>query len=134
MRCNKNALVRDKSSGWQLSWYPCHMSVYCFDIDGTICDQVEGDYSLATPKLDRIQRINELAALGHTIKFFTARGSKSGIDWAEPTKRQLEEWGLVYHELILGKPHADLYIDDKAIHSESFSWELDSEPGGSSIG
>lgn len=109
------------------------MSVYCFDIDGTICDQVVGDYNLATPKQDRIKKINELAALGHTIKIFTARGSKSGLDWTSATKKQLDSWGLVYHELILGKPHADLYIDDKAVHSESFSWELAGESGGASI-
>lgn len=109
------------------------MTVYCFDIDGTICDQVDGDYISATPFLDRIKRINELAALGHTIKVFTARGSKSGIDWTLATKDQLDGWGLVYHELIMGKPHADLYIDDKAIHSESFSWALVGEPGGSLI-
>lgn len=109
------------------------MTVYCFDIDGTICDQIVGDYNLATPNLDRIKRINELASLGHTIKIFTARGSKSGIDWAQRTKNQLDSWGLVYHELIMGKPHADLYIDDKAIDSESFSWELAGNSGGSSI-
>jgi hypothetical protein len=105
------------------------MAVYCFDIDGTICNQVQGDYRLAVPNSDRIRKINELAHLGHTIKIFTARGSKSGLDWAQETKNQLEEWGLIYHELILGKPHADLYIDDKAIHSENFSWELAPEFG-----
>ena len=109
------------------------MSVYCFDIDGTICDQVVGDYNLARPRIDRIKKINELAALGHTIKIFTARGSKSGLDWTDDTRRQLADWGLVYHELILGKPHADLYIDDKAIQSESFSWGLAGESGCASI-
>jgi hypothetical protein len=28
--------------------------------------------------------------------------------------------------LILGKPHADFYIDDKAIHSEDFPWGVGS--------
>jgi hypothetical protein len=108
------------------------MSVYCFDIDGTICEQVVGDYSLASPNTARIKKINELASLGHTIKIFTARGSKSGLDWSAATRKQLDDWGLVYHELILGKPHADFYIDDKAMHSESFSWELEGTSGGSS--
>ncbi len=118
---------------WSDPWYSQEMAVYCFDIDGTICDQVVGDYSLASPKEDRIRKINDLAALGHTIKLFTARGSKSGLDWAQATRLQLEEWGLVYHELILGKPHADYYVDDKAVHSEDFSWELASDSEGKSI-
>lgn len=109
------------------------MAVYCFDIDGTLCDQVVGDYLSASPRVSRIAKVNELAAQGHTIKIFTARGSKSGIDWSEETIAQLQSWGLTYHELILGKPHADLYIDDKAIDSESFSWELAGNSGGSSI-
>jgi len=105
------------------------MSVYCFDIDGTICEQVADDYSRAVPKIDRIKKINELAAMGHTIKIFTARGSKSGIDWHLATINQLDSWGLIYHELIMGKPHADLYVDDKGVHSEAFSWELGGELG-----
>lgn len=98
------------------------MNTYCFDIDGTLCSQEKSDYRLAEPNLGRIRRVNELFDQGHVIKLFTARGSKSGIDWAEVTKAQLGEWGIRYHELILGKPHADFYIDDKAIHSEDFDW------------
>ena len=30
------------------------------------------------------------------------------------TKQQLDDWGVKYHELIMGKPHADYFIDDKA--------------------
>ena len=32
----------------------------------------------------------------------------------ELTKQQLDDWGVKYHELIMGKPHADYFIDDKA--------------------
>jgi len=28
----------------------------------------------------------------------------------------LEEWNIKYHELILGKPYADYYIDNKGIN------------------
>jgi len=98
------------------------MKTYCFDIDGTLCDQQEDDYSRAEPHRHRIDRVNSLFEQGHRIVLFTARGSKSGIDWSESTRIQLEKWGLRYHELILGKPHADFYIDDKAIHSEDFDW------------
>ena len=98
------------------------MLTYCFDIDGTLCSQTQGDYRLAVPIEARIHKVNELFSQGNTIKLFTARGSKSGIDWSEVTSAQVRDWGLMHHELILGKPHADHYIDDKAIPSESFDW------------
>lgn len=97
------------------------MRTFCFDIDGTICTQ-EVNYEEAVPFRDRIDRINELHDEGNCIKFFTARGSVSGIDWRERTETQLRIWGVRYHELIVGKPHADVYIDDKACSSEDFDW------------
>jgi hypothetical protein len=99
------------------------MATYCFDIDGTLCSQEPTDYMLATPYEERIRRVNELFDQGHVIKLFTARGSKSGVDWSVATKTQILSWGLRHHELILGKPHADFYIDDKAVHSDEFSWD-----------
>ena len=98
------------------------MLTYCFDIDGTLCDQQSSDYSRAEPYKTRIARVNALFDEGHRIVLFTARGSKSGIDWSAATTLQLEQWGVRYHQLILGKPHADFYIDDKAIHPNDFSW------------
>ena len=63
-----------------------------------------------------IDKVNRLYDSGHRISFFTARGSTSGIDWNEFTEAQLKGWGVKFHKLILGKPHADIYIDDKSIH------------------
>ena len=96
--------------------------VYCFDIDGTICTLTNGAYAEAEPLRDRIAHVNALYAEGHVIKMFTARGSTTGIDWTDVTARQLADWGVDYHELILGKPHFDLLIDDKAIGSEHYDW------------
>jgi len=95
---------------------------YCFDIDGTLCEQAETDYSTARPFRNRIAKVNELFDGGNQIVLFTARGSKSGVDWREKTEAQLGQWGIRYHELILGKPHADVYIDDKAVHPDDFDW------------
>ena len=94
--------------------------IYCFDIDGTICTFTDGDYESAVPYSDRIQQINKLYSDGNTIKLFTARGTTTKIDWRDFTLKQLKSWGLNYHELILGKPHADYFIDDKGIHSDDF--------------
>ena len=98
------------------------MRTYCFDIDGTLCDQQTTDYLLAQPNWGRISRVNSLFEDGHRIVLFTARGSKSGIDWRDKTVEQIRSWGLRHHELIMGKPHADVYVDDKAVHSDDFEW------------
>ena len=98
------------------------VKIYCFDIDGTLCSQVNGNYAQAEPYSDRVSSVNALFHAGNRIVLFTARGSKSGIDWVEATRVQIEKWGLRYHELVFGKPHADFYIDDKAIHPDDFDW------------
>jgi hypothetical protein len=96
--------------------------IYCFDIDGTICTITHGAYDRAQPFLDRINVINLLYAQGHVVKLFTARGTTTGIDWREVTERQMCEWGVKYHELIMGKPEADLFIDDKAVSADQWNW------------
>lgn len=96
--------------------------IYCFDIDETLCRTVGTDYDLAIPIVHRIEKVNGLYASGHTIKLLTARGSKTGIDWRPLTVRQLSDWGVCYHELHMGKPFADFYIDDKAIKDSDFDW------------
>ena len=101
---------------------------YVFDIDGTICNNTYGKYEEAKPYADRITRINSLFDRGNKIVFFTARGMGSTGDdrtlaiekYYEFTFNQLVSWGVNFHELILGKPSADMYIDDKGIHDEQF--------------
>jgi hypothetical protein len=96
--------------------------IYCFDIDETICTSNDLDYESAKPIPERIDFLNDLYKSGNIIKFYTARGSKTGIDWHTFTENQLKSWGVNYHELHVGKPFADIYIDDKAINSEDFEW------------
>tara|TARA_A100000164_G_scaffold228593_1_gene202741 strand:+ start:3194 stop:3490 length:297 start_codon:yes stop_codon:yes gene_type:complete len=96
------------------------MKTYCFDIDGTICTNTDGEYLLARPYKNRIKKINKLFETENKIIFYTARGSTTGIDWEEQTISQLKSWGVKYHELYLGKPTADVYVDDK--HKDLFNW------------
>jgi uncharacterized HAD superfamily protein len=104
--------------------------IYCFDIDGTICSSVEkSDYLNAKPFEDVIQKINELYDEGHKIIFMTARGSVSKKDWTEETIAQLSRWGVKYHELIVNKkPHADFFIDDKAINANDWRRNIKNVP------
>ena len=105
---------------------------YCVDIDGTICSQTVGrDYSKAMPWWDRIAVINKLYDEGHDITYFTARGMgrfgddpdasmKASALLFDLTEQQLKGWGCKYHTLILGKPQADFFIDDKGVNSDEF--------------
>ena len=102
---------------------------YVIDIDGTICDWEPGrDYTLSQPFADRIKAINDLYDKGHTIKYFTARGmgryggkvERAIESFYAITESQLDRWGCKYHELILGKPAGDYYIDDKGIDANEF--------------
>lgn len=94
------------------------MKTYVFDIDGTICTNTNGDYQNARPYIERINFINKLHDEGNIIKYFTARGSTTGVDWRKLTEIQLKEWNAHYHELILGKPYGDLFIDDKGYNCD----------------
>mgnify|MGYP003628765791 CR=1 FL=1 len=92
------------------------------DIDETIANTPEDrNYSLSEPIVENIQKVNKYYAEGHTIIYWTARGSGTGLDWFNVTKDQLTAWGAKHHELKLGKPVYDLFIDDKAINS--YTWE-----------
>ena len=105
---------------------------YVIDIDGTICDKEDGkSYSSSTPKRDRIEAINRLYDDGHLIVYLTARGMgryDNNAKLAEAnlkyiTELQLKEWGCKYHELFMGKPSGDVYIDDKGVNANDFFTE-----------
>ena len=101
---------------------------YCFDLDGTICDtpiRSEDNkpiYAESTPLPFMVEQVNRLFDEGHKIIIMTARGRGSGIDWTQWTIKQLEMWGVKYHELepMFHKPTADLFIDDKGISVEEW--------------
>ena len=93
------------------------------DIDETICFYSDTDastpaggrkYETAVPDYENIMKVNELYESGNTIVYWTARGSRTGIDWRELTQQQLNEWGAKCHELRLDKPYYDLFIEDKS--------------------
>jgi hypothetical protein len=93
------------------------MIVY-IDIDNTICENgTSNDYSVAQPIKENIAIANSLYKSGHTIVYWTARGSGTGKDWSEVTASQFKQWGVLYHEIKFGKPIYDIFIDDKALTS-----------------
>ena len=94
----------------------------CFDLDGVICSNTWGDYEKAVPFNDAISKINELYNTGFEIIIYTSRymgrfdsDIKKVYDHGfEFTKAQIENWGLKYNKLLMGKPSYDIIIDDKS--------------------
>lgn len=91
---------------------------FMIDIDGTICKTENSDYHNSVPFKDKIKAFNELYDMGHEIHYWTARGANSGIIWDYFTILQLKEWKVKYTSLNMGKPHYDVWIDDKAINAD----------------
>jgi len=105
------------------------MKTYVFDLDGTLCTLTkDGNYNNSKPKLARIDKVNKLFNTGNKIIICTARGMgrhnndhrRAYDEFYNFTIEQLSLWGIKYHELYLGKPSGDIYIDDKGISDEDF--------------
>lgn len=85
------------------------------DMDGTICSE-ERMYSrcLAKPKEGAVNAVNSLHDAGNTIIIYSARTwveYEMTVDW-------LSRYGVKYHQLFMGKPVGDVWIDDRAIQFE----------------
>ena len=102
--------------------------IYVFDIDNTICKTENSDYIQSAPYVDRIAEINELYYAGHTVIYQTARGMGRANNnvlesyklFYDLTRRQLDSWGAKHHDLIMGKPAGDVYVDDKGMNDVRF--------------
>ena len=100
---------------------------WCFDLDNTLINTKGSDYENATPIPEAVAKVQKYWARGDHIIIMTARGSGSKKDWREFTAKQLTEFGIPYHQLIVGlKPGGvDVFVDDKAINS--LDWLADEE-------
>ena len=103
---------------------------FCFDIDNTICKTDNRSYSKSKPIYKAIRTINNLYDNGHIIKIFTARYMGRNKDKIKNSKniylkikKQIDSWGLKYNKLIISKPSADIYVDDKS-YGYNKSWIL----------
>ena len=104
----------------------------CIDIDGTICEikKPEEAYKDVKPIPGAALKIKQLKEEGAYIILCTARHMKTcNANVGQVLARQgetlltwLKEHDFVYDELWLGKPYADIYIDDKALKFDG-SWE-----------
>lgn len=110
--------------------------IIAVDLDETLCTGSKpyshlgiGKYRYCTPIQENIDRINELYNQGHKIIIYTSRGMGTlggdlGVIYNklyEPTKADLQKWGVKYHELIFGKIYFDVLIDDKVCNVTDIS-------------
>lgn len=93
---------------------------YIIDIDGTICSKTNSEYNKSKPNFENIDIFNHLYVNGFEVHYWTARGALSGINWDEFTVQQLESWNVKYDSINMGKPHYDVWVDDKAINARDF--------------
>ncbi len=106
------------------------LKTFCFDLDNTICNTNNKNYSKSSPDKQVVKLINSLYNNGHIIKIYTARYmgryrddiKKANQSGYKKTKNQLKKWKIKYHKLFLGKPSSDIYIDDKS-YGYNKSWK-----------
>lgn len=94
--------------------------VILIDIDGTICNELSPfDRPLATPLPGAKESVNNFIQQGHVVVLWTGRG----WDQYRVTKKWLDDHGFEYDQLLMGKPIANVIIDDRARRFEG--WEKD---------
>ena len=94
--------------------------VILIDIDGTICSEESPfDRPLAKPIPGAVEAVNSYKAAGHVVVFWTGRG----WDQYRVTKSWLDTHGFNYDQLLMGRPIANLIIDDRARQFQG--WDKD---------
>ena len=112
--------------------------IIAFDLDDVICFRPKGyedlgpaKYAYCQPYEEAIELINSLYDEGYKIVIYTARGmsqfsgnvSEIYSNLYVQTSKQLRSWGLKYHQLVMGKIHYDVLIDDKVLNSANITKE-----------
>lgn len=109
------------------------IKIFAIDLDDTLCTrpkEVEtlglSKYSHCAPIIENIEKVNKIYDAGNYIIIYTARGMshfKGNIflvysNLYELTKNQLETWGVKHHQLVMGKLHYDMLVDDKCMRPD----------------
>ena len=97
----------------------------CIDLDNTLCElkDEEQSYADVLPKEGAVVALQELKTAGWKIIIHTARGMGSckrnvgemNVQVLPGIIAWLEKWEIPFDEIVLGKPNARYYIDDKAL-------------------
>ena len=109
-----------------------------FDLDDVLCYRTSekgkiDKYRSCVPVTSMIEVVNKCYDEGYTIVVYTARGMTGfrgniidiEANLYELTHNQLVDWGVKFHQLVMGKIHYDLLIDDKAVNSANIKTHQD---------
>lgn len=126
--CKKGAAhqVSERPSISEVSQQLCSSEqtrTYCIDLDGVLCEKPDIgviDYQLiycsSIAKPEVIDKVNSLYDDGNIIIIYSARHLQD----YNVTRSWLYSNGVKYDLLVLGKPWADYYIDDRALRPEEW--------------
>ena len=110
--------------------------IIAFDLDDVLCSRLNGyenlgplKYDYCYPIVENIEMVNSLYNEGYKIVIYTARGMTQFNGNVHEiysklytkTTEQLKSWGLKYHQLVMGKIHYDVLIDDKVMNSNGIN-------------
>jgi len=99
------------------------------DVDDTILVTTNRDYDNSKPIAPVIEKLREARMKGWKIILHTARGmgrSNGNIELVrdeviEEVASFCAKWDVPYDEIIVGKPWAAMYVDDKAVTPREFA-------------
>jgi len=98
------------------------------DVDDTILTTKNRDYENSQPINPVVNKLREARSQGWHIILFTARGMGRSNGNIELVKDDVineiqsfcSKWSVPYDELMVGKPWAAMYVDDKAVTPKQF--------------
>lgn len=110
---------------WQLPAPRTQLIWAAVDLDGTLSEGAWTPESAATggreigePIERNVRKAEELRAAGYKIVIYTARG----WEHYEAVESWLDHHGVPYDRIVCGKLLAAVYVDDRAVESEQYSW------------
>ena len=108
-------------------------NVIVTDVDDTILFTENRDYENSRPNVPVVEGLRKLKDKGWKIILMSARGmgrSNGDISLVREEviaeiEKFVEKYDIPCHEIVLGKPWASYYIDDKAIRPDEFVEKID---------
>ena len=104
-----------------------------FDVDDTILFTPDRDYSRSYPNEPVVEGIRSMKQAGWHIMLMTARGMGRSNGDIESVREEVmgeierfcTKFDVPYDEIVIGKPWAAFYVDDKALTPEMFCDRLE---------
>jgi len=99
------------------------------DVDDTILFTENRDYDNSMPILDVIDKLREAHEKGWYIILYTARGMGRSHGYIDRVREEVTyeiesfcgRYDVPYDEIMLGKPWAAMYVDDKGLRPDEFA-------------